>query len=272
MKKMSIFWLTLLLAAVMLVGCGRSPGSETTPTELPSTTQTEEVTEEPTQETTELITEVPTQGEEDEDYEGEAPEYEIAPVYVEAVQRYYIALSEKWDEKKYADNGMSPLAAEFSDSDPLKNVGFGFVDLNNDDQEELVIGGIRDAQTKADVIEIWTMVDGDPVMLVQGSSDERYILQFVEEDNMWYVANESVISDSTYGVFYSMIIDANLEIMQGIVYDTAADPENPWFMAYDMDWDVSNDDPIDEDMANAILANNRLHYTAVEYIPYIFYK
>ena len=127
-------------------------------------------------------------------------------------------------------------------------------------------------QTDADVMEIWTLVDDKPVMLAQGSSDDRYILQFVEEDNMWYVANERVITDATHGVFYSMLIEGNLEIMQGIVYDAAADPENPWFMAYDTDWDVSNDEPIDEDMANAILDNNRRHYTAVEYIPYVFYK
>ena len=267
MKKMSMLWMTILLAAAMLVGCGRTPEPETTPTEPASTAQTEEVTEESTQETTEPVTEAPTQ---DEAYEGEAPEYEIAPAYVEAVQRYHVAFSENWDEKKYADNGMSPLAAEFSD--PMKNVGFGFVDLNNDDQEELIIGGIQDAQTKTDVMEIWTLVDDKPVMLAQGTSADRYILQFVEEDNMWYVANECVISDSTHGTFYSMVIDGNLEIMQGIVYDAAADPANPWFMAYDMGWDVSNDDPIDEDMANAILETNRLHYTAVEYIPYIFYK
>ena len=59
---------------------------------------------------------------------------------------------------------------------------------------------------------------------------------------------------------------------EGSYHDTKADPENPWFMSYDLDWDVSNDDPIDEDTANAILDNNRGHYTALEYFPYTFFK
>ena len=42
-------------------------------------------------------------------------------------------------------------------------------------------------------------------------------------------------------------------------------------LAYDLDWDVTNDEPIDEETANAILESNRKHYTALEYFPYIFY-
>jgi hypothetical protein len=42
-------------------------------------------------------------------------------------------------------------------------------------------------------------------------------------------------------------------------------------MTYDLDWDAANYEPIDEATANAILDNNRKHYTALEYFPYIFY-
>ena len=42
-------------------------------------------------------------------------------------------------------------------------------------------------------------------------------------------------------------------------------------MTYDLDWDTSNDVPIDEATAEAILESNRKHYTALEYFPYIFY-
>ena len=59
--------------------------------------------------------------------------------------------------------------------------------------------------------------------------------------------------------------------IQGIVFDASADEQNPWFLAYDLDWDVSNDTPVDEETANAILETNRIHYTALEYFPYIYY-
>ena len=35
---------------------------------------------------------------------------------------------------------------------------------------------------------------------------------------------------------------------------------------------MSNDEPIDEDMANAIMDSNRNHYTSAEYYPYSLYQ
>jgi len=69
-----------------------------------------------------------------------------------------------------------------------------------------------------------------------------------------------------------MLNEGKFEVMQGIVFDAAADEENPWFMAYDLDWDVSNDEPIDADTANAILESNRNLYTPLELFPYIYFK
>jgi hypothetical protein len=60
--------------------------------------------------------------------------------------------------------------------------------------------------------------------------------------------------------------------MQVIVFDAMADEENPSFMAYDLDWDASNDEPNDEEMANAILESNRGIYTSLEDFPYSLYK
>ena len=109
-------------------------------------------------------------------------------------------------------------------------------------------------------------------MLVQGYSRNRYVLQYVEEDNIWYVVNEASNSAANYGTYYLMLSNGKLEVSQGIVYNAAVNEKNPWFMSYDMDWDVSNDTPIDEATANAILDSNRQHYTALELFPYIFYK
>ena len=167
---------------------------------------------------------------------------------------------------------MSEVLTAYYAGNPLNNVGFGFEDLDCDGQWELIIGAIQDAEECPTVFEIWTLVDGQPVMLAQTSARSQYVLQFVEEDNMWYVANEGSSGASSSGYYYLMLIDGKLEVMQGIIYDSKADAQNPWFMAYDMDWDTSNDDPIDEETANAILETNRSHYTVIEYFPYIFYK
>ena len=267
MRKRSLFWLAMLLVAALLVGCGTVENTETTPTEPPTT-----VTEEPTEVPTEEPTEADEEKEGDTVYEGDASSYYIDVVYAEQIARYYTALSEKWNEEQYVDNGMSEVLTAYYAGNPLNNVGFGFQDLDNDGHWELIIGAIEDAEECPVAFEIWTLVDDKPVMLAQTSARNQYALQFVEEDNMWYVANEGSNSASASGYYYLMLIGGKLEVMQGIIFDAKADPENSWFMTYDMDWDTSNDDPVDEDMATAILETNRSHYTAIEYFPYILYK
>ena len=272
MKHHFINWIAVLLIAVMLTGCGAAepttpqtdaPATTTAPTEAPAEIPTEAATEEATMAPTETPTE-PVNG-------GTVSEY-VDEAYAEQIGRYYTALTEKWEEGQYFDSDMSALPYYYYEGEPLDNVGFAYQDLNNDGQPELIIGAILNSELDPVVFEIWTLVDGEPVMVAQSGSRNRYFLQFFEEENAWYVANEGSNSAANFGTYYLMLIDGKLEVTQGIVFDATADEENPWFMAYDLDWDAGNDEPIDEDMANAIMDSNRSHYTAAEYIPYSLYK
>lgn len=255
MKKHCFSFLLLLMAVLILAGCGNAP--ETTVTEAPVTEA--------------VPVPVETESEEDIVYEGDASTYYIDVAYAEQIGRYYPALVEKWNEDQYNENGMCEVLAAYYEGNPLENVGFGFVDLDNDGYWELVIGAIQDAETEPAVFEIWTRVDGEPVMLAQASARSQYTLQYVEEDQMWYVVNEGSNGAANNATYYLMLYEGKFEVVQGIIFDATADPENPWFMTYDLDWDTSNDEPIDEATANAILESNRKLYTALEYFPYIFY-
>ena len=268
MKKKSIFLLTLLLIASIFSACKTSAKVETAPTELAVATETEASTAAPTEETSEAISEAT---EEDIVYEGDAASYYIDVVYAAQIARYATALSEQWDEGKYYENELSALPYYYYEGNPLENVGFGFVDLDNDGSWELVIGAIMNADKDPSVFEIWTLVDGTPVMLAQGGYRNRYVLQYVEEDDMWYVVNEASNSAFNSATYYLMLNEGKFEVVQGIVLDGMANEQNPWFMTYDLDWDVSNDDPIDEETAMAILESNRKHYTALEYFPYLYF-
>lgn len=268
MKRVSLCLAVILLMAAFLTACSTPTPTEPAVTQIPSTApiETTPATQVPTEETmepTEALAE--TTG----DTGSVSSEY-VDEAYAEIIGRYYTALTAQWDADQYFDNGMSALASYYYDGNPLENVGFGYLDLNNDGQNELIIGAILNADRDPSVFEIWTITDGKPVMLAQGGSGNRYILQFVDEDNIWYVVNEASNNAASNATYYMMIIEDKLEITQGILFDAAADPENPWFMTYDLDWDASNDDPIDEDMANAILENNRNFYTALEYFPYSY--
>lgn len=257
MKKINLVWAVFVWMVVLFAGCGNAPDAETTVTEAPATEQTT-VSDE-------------TESGEDIVYEGDASSYYIDVAYAEQIGRYHTALSEKWEEGKYFENNMSALPYYYYEGNPLENVGFGFVDLDNDGHWELIIGAILNAEKDPAVFEIWTLVDGEPVMLAQGGSRNRYVLQYVEEDQMWYVVNEGSGSAFHHATYYLMLNEGQFEVVQGIVFDAFVDEENPWFMTYDLDWDVSNDEPIDEATASAILESNRKHYTALEYFPYIFY-
>lgn len=204
--------------------------------------------------------------------DGGATSSYVDEAYAAQIERYYVALSEKWDEGKYFENGMSALPYYYYEGNPLENVGFGYIDLDNDGQQELVIGAIQNSDKDPAVFEIWTLVDGKPVMLAQGGSRNRYVLQYVEEDGMWYVANEGSNSAANHVTYYFMLNEGKFEVVQGVLFDATADAQNPWFLTYDTDWDVSNDMPIDEATANAILDSNRVHYIAAEYYPYSYYR
>ena len=273
MKKTTKFYLALMLVAAMISACGAPAPTEPATTTEPTAAQTTAPIETTAPAETTIPTEAPTEPavQENVSADGYNAEY-VREVYAEQIGRYYVALADQWELEQYFDNGLSDLPSYYYEGDALANVGFGYQDLNNDGQEELMIGAILNADQDPVVFEIWTVVDGAPVMLAQSGSRNRYLLQFVEEDNMWYVFNEASNGAANFATYSLTLMDGKLEVSQGIIFDAAADEENPWFMTYDLDWDVSNDEPVDEDLANAITENDYRYITALEYIPYNLYK
>ena len=271
MKKYLLSFVSLLLIAAILAGCSKEAAIETAPSQSPATESTAAPELPPEETEADIVEEDAAESEEDFVYEGDASSYYIDVAYNQQIGRYYTPLCEKWDMKQYLANELSPLPCSYYEGNPLDNVGFGFLDLDNDGYWELIIGGILNAEEDPSVFEIWTLKDGEPVMLAQGSDGNRYVLQYVEEDEMWYVVNENSNSVDNFATYYLMLQDGKFEVVQGILYDALADAQNPWFMTHDLDWNISNDDPMDEETAESILEINRNFYTAVEYFPYIFY-
>ena len=260
MKKLLLTAIAFLLVLALLAGCSMPQ------TDLPVASETTGSATEPTAET------APAETEEDTEYEGDASSYYIDEVYPQQIARYYTALSQQWDESAYFEHELSPLAAYYYDGNPLDNVGFTFMDLDGDGIWELIIGAIRNAELDPLVFEIWTLKNDEPVMVAQSGARNRYYLQYAEEDDLWSVAYEAENGAANRAVYYLQLVEGEFEVMQGIVFDAFANPDAPWFMAYDLDWDVSNDTPIDEDTANAVMNAERNIYAAQAYSPYSQYK
>lgn len=297
MKKFLLAAITILLALSMLVGCNNqqaeapvatepsaaptetaaSPSEETAPTETtqPASQETTpiETTQPASQETTPTEATQPTTVETTPaKTEDDTSSDSVDAVYAKQIEKYYTALSNQWDESAYFENEMSPMAVYYYDGNALDNVGYAVMDLNGDNIQELMIGAILNAERDPLVFEIWTLNNGEPVMLAQSGSRNRYYLQYAEDDQQWTIAYEAENGAANHAVYYLHLSDGNFEVIQGVIYDAFANENEPWFMAYDLDWDISNDTPIDEETANAVMEAGRNIYTHAEYRPYSLYK
>lgn len=258
MKKTILSAIVLLLALALLAGCG------TPQVQLPDST-----------ESTAASTTTPTEAlptEDDTEYEGDASSYYIDVVYRKQIERYHTAISQQWDESTYLDHNMSALVARYYDEKSLDNVGFTFMDLDGDGIWELIIGAIRNADLDPLIFEIWALKNDEPVMIAQSGSHNRYYLQYAQEDNLWSVAYEAENGAANRAVYYLQLQDGEFQVTQGVIFDMRANENKPWFMTYDLDWDVSNDTPIDEETANSIIEAGRDIYAAQEYFPYSLYN
>lgn len=256
MRPILTVGLAIVFIMAMLGGCSTPNGAHDPVTE-------------PSVSATVAPTDAPTEGDDDQNKD---PSYYIEKVYARQIERYYTPLWELWDAGKYLDNGLSLLPSYYCTGNPLDNVGYGLVDLDGDGSLELVIGAILNADKDPAVFEIWTLVNGEPVMLAQSGSDSRYMLQHVEEEGKWYVVNEVSVNIASHATYYLKLEAGELKLQQGVVFDAFVSEENPWFLTKDLDWDVSNDTPIDEETANAILDSNRALYTAPDYYSYTSYQ
>ena len=252
MSRSLLTTLTFLLTLTLLVGCSNPP------------TETESLESSTAANATGEVSPAET--------EDDTTSYYIDVVYEHQIKRYHTAISHQWDMESYWDQEMSSMVVHYYDETPLDNVGFTLMDLDGDSIPELIIGAILGSDRDPLVFEIWTVHNGDPVMLAQSGSHNRYYLQYSEEEDLWSVAYEAENGAANHAVYYLELDEGEFRVIQGIVFDAFASENDPWFMAYDLDWDVSNDIPVDEETATSIVQAGRNIYSTLEYLPYSLYK
>ena len=216
---------------------------------------------------TQAITEGITAGTESVQEETSNDQVDAAP-YAKQLERYYTAITQRWDENAYQEQEMSALVAHCYEDNPLDNIGYALVDLDGDECEELIIGSTQDSLA----FEIWSLKDEQPELIAQSGSCSRYYLQYSEEDGLWSVAWETENSAANHAVYYLQLADGKFTVSQGVVFNAVVNGNAPWFMTYDLDEDVSNDMSIDKDTAMAIVTAGKNLYAIAEYIPYSRYK
>lgn len=248
-KKILVLLLSLSLL-LSLVACGQGKAPETTGTgETTKATEASDPTTEPVQEDTTAATETTAPAETG----NQAAEDLYLEKYAPVLDRYSQALQEQWNEGVLFQEGMCTFSTYCYEGNPLENVGYTLMDLSGDHVPELLVGATGgDAYVQDVLFEVYTLQNDVPVQLLV--SNERSSYRLCDDDGgCYFLVNQASVSAAQREWLFFIITDDQLAVMQGVVYDAAADTENPWFMTYDDDWDTSNDTAIDEATAKAIM-------------------
>lgn len=272
MKKRTITAGVLAVTLAMLTACGGkaetaetdeiviSQPQEEEETDAESSpsgdTQQEEVADAASEESTESA---------GNDSVKELVTYDVSDAYQEVLNKYQTMINEKWDTNKAFEEKLSSMVSDFVQMGYENQVGYVLYDLDLDGQPELLIGEM-DTELPANriVFDAYTEKDGKAVQLFESESRNRY---YVVEDEAGAVmiANEGSNGAASSGWIYYIYTDGELKVMQAVMYDASADEANPWFMAYDDDWDSSNDEPISESDAQAIIDSYTNTYAKLDW-------
>ena len=149
-------------------------------------------------------------------------------------------------------------------------MGYALKDLDGDGKEELLISAVSKDASAGMLYDVYTAPNGKVEHVLSGHERNRYYLQWLEE-GAYMIANEASNSAYNSAWYYYSMIDGQLELMQGVVFNAAEEENNPWYITYDEDWDVLNDTHDEDGMAESIIEANKRSYTTLEYIPFSTY-
>ena len=270
-KSISILIVTCLILS-LLQGCNKADTSGVSPVKVPAEAalpaseaapaspapekpepepapapEIQEETEEPSTEVTEpQKPEVP---ESDPSVtEGTEPLTDAEKEYQDILEKYRTALREGWDEEKLTQNGLSYMLRYSTEEKDRDAVGYMILDINNDGTGELFIGKQPEGKYQETIYQIYTLKNGKPVLVADGSERDGYFL-CVDNSTIYREGSGSAFD----GFFFSYILDPGAEklrMVEGLLFDERADEKNPWFFVQSDDFDASKGQPITEDQFN----------------------
>lgn len=127
-----------------------------------------------------------------------APAIEGIPeLYQEVLNKYYVAVRDRWPSDHLMDLGAVSMADYYGDAS-LDNIGFVLLDLNGDNVDELVIGAVARADQQGNAIFcIYSdpqnphysinSVECDLYYLHSGEPDGPYALEITGFDRAWVI-------------------------------------------------------------------------------------
>ena len=177
------------------------------------------------------------------------------PEYDEIVNQYYNGMALNWATEDFREHNLCYLAGYETGVD---RIGYCVRDINGDGVDELMIGRIDEYSDPGMFYDLYTMIDGQRVLVKSSGERDRYYLC---QDQT--IANEgsSGAALSIWG--YYDFVSGQLQLKEGIFTDGDKHPENPYFYTTTTFYeDYSN--PISEEEAENII--NKYTYETIPYI------
>lgn len=203
-------------------------------------------------------------------YEGDAETYYVQQ-YKQVLDRYYDALNEEWDGEKLLSEDLSSLLLYCYEGEALENVGYSFMDIDGDGGYELLLGINANGDFEDNsLLGVYTLKDNNPVAVFVGQERSAYYL-CPQEEGGYIIANVASSGAANSAWYYYCLNGDKADVVQAIVYDASSNPDSPWYMAFDEDWDTTNDTPVDEAMAQDIIQSFEDTYTRPELCPFSLY-
>lgn len=196
---------------------------------------------------------------------GKTPE--SAPsAYDKLLETYRLALSEQWDGETLLKNDLSLLLLGKS----ADTVGYCLLDVDGDGSDELLVGACTgEAYPDQMIFDLYTLDDGVPFHVFSGQERDRYYLyQDEAAPNVYFFYNENSSSAFQSGYLSMHLDDEELDVDQAVLYDAQADSQNPWFSGSEDDGVVSNDQPMEESLAQGIIASYQAAIIRPPFTPF----
>lgn len=174
--------------------------------------------------------------------------------YLPVMKKYYLAMLEEWSAEKIDEYGLVDNMLGFKE--PLKSIGYCFMDVNGDSVNELLIGKLN-AGDKI-VRDMYSVKNGQAYrVLVSGDRNRHYIC---ESEEGYIIANEIHANATDYS--YSYYADLDKSVLK----------ERLWVL--NGEWNYMTDylnvtsQVVDEERANEIAGNYRTKYITPQFISF----
>ena len=163
-------------------------------------------------------------------------EQTVLEAYKTLVSKYRTAIRENWDATRCWEEDISILVTFLTEPGQLSAAR---MDLDEDGIPELVI-------TDGNVIyDLYTFAQGKTLHVLTGAERNSYALTAANE-----IVNVGSNGAASTVYEFNLYSNGNLIVVERVIFDAAASPENPWFRGFG---EVEEASPISEDEANAII-------------------